>query len=90
MDIIDYIIEHKPVSDKRVSLAFADGAIFRGYEVPNYCVAAALAGKRSGAYPHAPLSNVPMLAIITSDKHGFTASQSNLLGANGFWRVGLN
>ena len=57
--------------------------------VPNYCVAAALAGKRSASQPHAPLSNVTMKAITTSDPHGFTSSQSKKLGAAGFWRVGM-
>lgn len=89
-DIVDSIIANKPFADKRAMIAFADGAIYNGYSVPNYCVAAALAGKRSGTYPHAPLSNVSMDAITTSEAHGFTASQSKKLGAYGFWRVGQN
>ena len=30
-----------------------------------------------------------MKAITCTEKHGFTASQSKVLGANGFWRVGM-
>lgn len=89
-DIIDSIIANKPFADKRAMIAFADGATFQGLPIPNYCVAAALAGKRSGTYPHAPLSNVAMSFITTTEEHGFTASQLKKLGAYGFWRVGEN
>ena len=89
-DIIQAIVDAKPFANKRCSFCIADGAVYNGtMEVPNYCVAAALAGKRSGSEPHAPLSNVAMKAITCTEKHGFTASQSKVLGANGFWRVGM-
>jgi hypothetical protein len=45
---------------------------------------------RSAKRPHAPLSNVMFKAISTSDLRGFTRNQLNVLGAHGFWRVGLN
>lgn len=64
--------------------------MFNNYIVPNYCVAAALAGRRSGTYAHAPLSNIKLKAITTADTNGFTASQSKRLGEAGFWRVGMN
>lgn len=89
-DIIDSIIANKPFADKRAMIAFADGATFQGLSIPNYCVAAAIAGKRSGTYPHAPLSNVAMAFITTTEEHGFTASQLKKLGAYGFWRIGEN
>jgi hypothetical protein len=89
-DIIESIIAWKDIANKRCSFAIADGAMYNStMAVPNYCVAAALAGKRSGTYPHAPLSNVAMKAITTTEAHGFTASQSRKLGAAGFWRVGM-
>ena len=89
-DIIESIIEWKDIANKRCSFVIADGAYYNStIPVPNYCVAAALAGKRSASYPHAPLSNVTMKAITTSDPHGFTSSQSKKLGAAGFWRVGM-
>jgi hypothetical protein len=89
-EIITDIIANKKISDKRMSYVFADGAIYKGHRVPNYCVAAALAGRRSAVEPHAPLSNVAMTAITTAEDHGFTASQIKQLGAFGFWRVGTN
>lgn len=88
--IITDIIANKKIADKRMSYVFADGAIYKGYRVPNYCVAAALAGRRSSVSPHAPISNVAMTSITTAQDHGFTASQSKQLGAFGFWRVGTN
>ena len=89
-DHVKHLISSKVFSDSRGSIVFADGATFKGIEVPNYVVAAALAGMRSSTYSHAPLSNVKFNAITTEDKHGFTKDQLNDLGANGFWRVGLN
>lgn len=89
-EIITDIIANKKISDKRMSYVFADGAIYKGHRVPNYCVAAALAGRRSAVEPHAPLSNVAMTAITTAEDHGFAASQIKQLGAFGFWRVGTN
>lgn len=89
-DIIESIIAWKDIANKRCSFVIADGALYNSNMlVPNYCVAAALAGKRSASQPHAPLSNVTMKAITTSDPHGFTSSQSKKLGAAGFWRVGM-
>ena len=88
--IVASIIAAKPVADRRASIVFADGPMYNGQSVPNYCVAAALAGMRSGTYPHAPLSNVTVTAVTTSQEHGFTASQLKQLGAYGFWRVGQN
>ena len=97
-DIIDALVAWKngdsdmqPIANKRCSVVIADGAMYNSLiPVPNYCVAAALAGKRSGVEPHAPLSNVTMKAITTTGAHGFTSSQSKKLGAAGFWRVGMN
>ena len=89
-DIIEAIIADKSVADKKASIAFADGAMYNFEEVPNYCAAAALAGKRSGSEPHAPLSNVTMKALTCTEAHGFTASESKRLGAAGFWRIGMN
>lgn len=90
-DIIESIIDWKDIFNKRCSICIADGAMYNStMPVPNYCVAAALAGKRSGSYAHAPLSNVTMKAITTTDAHGFTTSMSKKLGAAGFWRVGMN
>ena len=90
-DIIESIIEWKDIANKRCSICIADGAVYNStMAVPNYCVAAALAGKRSGTYAHAPLSNVTMKAITTTDAHGFTTSMSKKLGSAGFWRVGMN
>lgn len=89
-DIVSRIIQDKVFSNKRASIFFADGAMYAGMQVPNYCVAAALAGMRSGTYPHAPLSNIQVASIQTTEAHGFTASQLKQLGANGFWRVGQN
>lgn len=80
----------KPVASERCSIFFADGPTHNGETVPVYCVAAALAGMRSGSYPHAPLSNVQVTSIVTTEQHGFTASQLKTLGAYGFWRVGQN
>ena len=89
-DIIESIIAWKDIANKRCSICIADGAMYNStMPVPNYCVAAALAGKRSGTYPHAPLSNVTMKAISTAEAHGFTTSMSKKLGAAGFWRVGM-
>lgn len=88
--IIESIIAWKEISNKRCSFCIADGAMYNStIPVKNFCVAAALAGKRSGSYPHAPLSNVAMKAITTTDEHGFTTSMSKKLGAAGFWRVGM-
>lgn len=78
------------VANKRCSFVIADGAIYNStIPVKNFCVAAALAGMRSAVEPHAPLSNVTLKAITTSDKTGFTRSQSERLGSYGFWRVGM-
>ena len=97
-DIIDALVDWKngetdnqPIANKRCSICIGDGAMYNSLiPVPNYCVAAALAGRRSGAEPHAPLSNVKLKAITTAETHGFTASQSKKLGAAGFWSVGMN
>ena len=89
-DHVKHLISSKVFSDSRGSIIFADGATFNGIEVPNYVVAAALAGMRSSTYSHAPLSNVKFNTITTKDEHGFTKDQLNDLGANGFWRIGLN
>lgn len=88
--IVDYLTQNKAISDRRCSYVFADGARYKGIAVPNYCVAAALAGLRSSSLPHAPLSNVPVASLTTDQTHQFTASQSKRLGAYGFWRVGQN
>lgn len=87
---VNHIVASKAFSDQRASIVFADGARFKGYQVANYVVAAAIAGMRSAKRPHAPLSNVAFKVISTSDLRGFTRSQLNVLGAHGFWRVGLN
>lgn len=89
-DHIKHLIANKMFSDTRGAIVFADTASFDAMHVPNYAVAAALAGMRSATYAHAPLSNIVFNSITTEDKRGFTRSQLNELGANGFWRVGLN
>lgn len=82
--------DNKPIKNKRCSIVIADDPIYNStMHVKNYCVAAALAGKRSGTYPHAPLSNVTLKAITCGESHGFTSSQSKKLGSAGFWRVGM-
>lgn len=89
---IEYIYnpENKAVTSERAAIVFADGAQHNGIAVPNYCVAAAIAGLRSASYPHAPLSNVTIPGITVTNEHGFTASQLKVLGSYGFMRVGLN
>ena len=77
-------------SHRRGFIAIADHARFNGMLVDNYVVAAAIAGLRSKLQPQAPLSNVALAGIQTADDSGFTRSQSKLLGANGFWRVGMS
>lgn len=84
------IIQKNVLKSERASIVFADGATHNGIEVPNYCVAAAVAGLRSAAYPHAPLSNVVLPGIQVANTHGFTASNMKNLGANGFLRIGQN
>lgn len=85
-----YIIQNKAISDKRTAIVFADTARYKGFYVPNYVVAAALAGRRSSSYPHAPLSNIQMQSITTLQLNNLTTSQYKQLGAYGFWRVAQN
>lgn len=87
---IDTIISDKTVTSERASIVFADGATHNGIQVPNYCVAAAVAGLRSASAPHAPLSNAELPGIDVVNKYGFTASHYKRLGANGFLRVNVN
>ena len=84
------IVQKNVLKSERASIIFADGAMHNGIEVSNYCVAAAVAGLRSAAYPHAPLSNVVLPGIQVANTHGFTSSNMKNLGANGFLRIGQN
>lgn len=88
--MVSDVIDNKAFADKRGMLVIADNARYLGQLVPNYVVAAAIAGLRSNRAPQAPLSNVSLAGITTDDDSGFTYSQSKLLGANGFCRVGMN
>ena len=88
--VVSDIVNGKVFNDKRGLITFADGPKHNGISVPPYCVAAAVAGLRSASYPHAPLSNVILPGIQTTDASGFTYSDLQTLGANGFLRVGLN
>lgn len=89
-DMISDVIDNKAFADKRGMIVISDNARYLGQLVPNYVVAAAIAGLRSGSRPQAPLSNVSLAGITTDDDSGFTYSQSKILGANGFCRVGMN
>lgn len=89
-EIIDKLIASKPVKSSRSAVIFADAPLFRNEYVANYVVAAAIAGRRSASYPHAPLSNIKLAQVVTEDSRGFTKSQLDTLGAHGFWRIGLN
>lgn len=88
--VANSIVQTKAFSNKRGLITFADGPRHNGVQVPSYCVAAAVAGLRSASYPHAPLSNVVLPGIQTTDASGFTSSDLTWLGANGFLRVGQN
>lgn len=88
--LVQRLVQKKPITSRRGSVIFADTPVFNNLYVAPYIVAAAIAGRRSASYPHAPLSNIKMKSVITEDKRGFTRAQLDLLGANGFWRIGLN
>lgn len=75
---------------RRVYAPFAGGATMDGFEnVPDYFVAAAFAGLRSGVAPHQGLTNVQVVGIeatpFTSDV--LSATQLDALMNAGFWVV---
>lgn len=87
----NYIIHSKYVSDRRVTMVYADNAVLDGQRIPNYALAAAAAGMRSYQEPHRPLSNLPYTGTFSVEEtNGFTDSDLRILGSNGIWLIGNN
>jgi hypothetical protein len=74
----------------RAQAVWADGALFRGYSVPNHVLAAAPAGMRSGEAVYRPISNLGYTDFSLSEVNGKTKSQLEELGANGVWLIANN
>lgn len=74
----------------RAQAVWADGAMFKGYSIPNYVLAAAPAGMRSGEVTYRPISNLGYTDFSISEVTGKTKSQLKELGANGIWIIANN
>lgn len=78
------------IASYRAQAVYADGAIYGGDVIPNYIVAAAPAGMRSGQAPHRPISNLGYESFTTSDLHGLTRSELERIAAQGIWIIAQN
>jgi len=74
----------------RAQAVWADGAVFKGYAVPNHVLAAAPAGMRSYEPVYRPISNLGYTDFSVVEAVGKTKSQLQELGANGIWIIANN
>lgn len=84
--LVDLKSQAQSISNRRVCAVWPDSLVSGGRVVDGYFAAAALAGLRSGALPHRPLTNVAISGFesIVSAKM-FTSSQLDDLMNGGVW-----
>ena len=79
---------------RRAYMVYADNPLFTDGGVEEtlalFYVAAALAGQRAGAPPHAPLSQVSLLGVPMDPRVKFSRDQLLVMGGGGLWIINKN
>jgi hypothetical protein len=88
-DYADALADHaQQYNDRRVVSVYADNPVESdGTPLELFYVAAALSGQRSGAAPHAPLSQIDLTSINLDPLLKFSRDQLNVIAGGGNWIV---